>query len=74
MHRNVHKLEAMHNEILADSYTDIAERVLHVYCHVESDRERPELSQQLRDALQIYSTDETNIAGQNPSRIRANAL
>ncbi len=42
--------------------------------HVERDKERPALSQQLRDALQIHRTNKMNIAAHNPLRTRANAL
>jgi hypothetical protein len=47
--------------------------VVHVGRHVEGYRERPALSQQLRDALQIHRTAKTSIAAHNPLTARANA-
>jgi hypothetical protein len=60
MHRNGQKVEVMHSGFAADADASIAVRGRHVGRHVERDRERPVLSQQLRDALQIHRTDKTS--------------
>jgi hypothetical protein len=57
MHREGQKVEVMHSGFVADADANIALRGRHVSRHVERDRERPALSQQLRDALQIHRTD-----------------
>ncbi len=73
MHRDGQKVEVMHNGFVADADANIAVRGCHVGRHVERNRERPALSQQLRDALQIHRTDKTSIAAHNTLRARANA-
>jgi hypothetical protein len=73
MHRDGQKVEVMHSGFVADADANIAVRGRHVGRHVECDRERPALSQQLRDALQIHRTDITSIAAHNPLFSRANA-
>jgi hypothetical protein len=73
MHRGGQKVEVMHSGFLADADANISVRGRHVGRHVERDRERPALSKQLRDALQIHRTDKTSIAAQNSLRARANA-
>jgi hypothetical protein len=73
MHRDGQKVEVMHSGFVADADANIAVRGLHVGRHVERDRERPALSQQLRDALQIHRTGKTSIAAHNTLRSRANA-
>ncbi len=73
MHRDGQKVEVMHSGFVADADANIAVRGCHVGRHVERNRERPALSQQLRDALQIHRIDKTSIAAHNPFRARANA-
>ncbi len=73
MHRDGQKVEVMHSGFVADADANIAVRGRHVGRHVECDRERPALSQQFRDALQIHRTDKTSIAAHNPFKARANA-
>ncbi len=73
MHRDGHKVEVMHSGFVADADANIAVRGRHVGRHVERNRERPALSQQLRNALQIHRTDKTSILAHNPLRARANA-
>ncbi len=73
MHRDGQKVEVMHSGFVADANANIAVWGRHVGHHIERDRERPALSQQLRDALQIHRTDKTSIAAHNPLRARANA-
>jgi hypothetical protein len=73
MHRDGQKVEVMHSGFVADADAKISVRGRHVGRHVERDRERPALSQQLRDALQIHRTDKTSIVAHNPFRARANA-
>ncbi len=63
----------MHNGFVADADANITVQGRHVGRHVEHDKERPALSQQLRDALQIHRIDKTSIAAHNPLRARANA-
>jgi hypothetical protein len=63
----------MHSGFVADADANIAVRGRHLGRHVERDRERPALSQQLRNALQIHRTEKTSIAAHNPLRARANA-
>ncbi len=69
MHRDGQKVEVMHSGFVADADANIVVQGR----HVERDRERPTLSQQLCDALQIHRTDKTSIAAHNPLRARANA-
>jgi hypothetical protein len=64
----------MHSGFVADADANIAVQGRHVGRHVERDKERLAVSQQLRDALQIHRTDKTSIAAHNPLRARANAL
>jgi hypothetical protein len=73
MHRIGQKMEVVHSGFVADADAKIAVLGRHVVHHVERDRERPALSQQLRDALQIRRTDKTSIASYKPLRARANA-
>jgi hypothetical protein len=73
MQRDGQKVEVMHSVFVADADANIAVRGRHVGRHVEHERERLALSQQLRDALQIHRTDKTSIAAHNPLRSRANA-
>ncbi|CAK9257996.1 unnamed protein product [Sphagnum jensenii] len=73
MDRDGPKVEVMHSGFMADANANIAVRGRHVGRHVERDRERPALSQQLRDALQIHRTDKMSITAHNPLRARANA-
>jgi hypothetical protein len=73
MHRDGQKVKVMHSGFVADADANIAVRCRHVRHHVEGDRERPALSQQLRDALQIHRTAKTSIAAHNPLRARAYA-
>ncbi len=63
----------MHSGFVADADANIAVRGRHVGRHVERDRERLTLSQQLRDVLQIHRTDKKSIAAHNPLKARANA-
>ncbi|CAK9204248.1 unnamed protein product [Sphagnum troendelagicum] len=56
MHRDGKKVEVMHSGFVANADANIAVRGHHVGRHVERDRERLALSQQLRDALQIHRT------------------
>jgi hypothetical protein len=73
MQRDGKKVKFMQSGFVADADANIAVRGRHVGRHVERDRERPALSQQLRDALQIHRTDKTRITSHNPFRARANA-
>jgi hypothetical protein len=73
MHRDGQRMEVMHSGFVADADANIAVRGRHLGRHVERDRERPALSQQLRNALQIHRTEKTSIAAHNPLRARANA-
>ncbi len=73
MHRDGQKVEVMHSGFVADADANIVVRGCHVGRHVERDRERPALLQQLRNALQIHCTDKTSIAAHNPLKARANA-
>jgi hypothetical protein len=72
MHRDGQKVEVMHSGFVADADANIAVRGRHVGRHVERDRERPALSQQLRDAQHINRIDKSSIAAHNPLRARAN--
>ncbi|CAK9879057.1 unnamed protein product [Sphagnum jensenii] len=63
----------MHSGFVVDADATITVRGCHVGRHVEHDKERPALSQQLRNALQIHRTDKTSIVAHNPLRARANA-
>jgi hypothetical protein len=63
MRRDGHKVEVMHSGFVADADANNAVRDR----HVERDRERPALSQQLRDALQIHRTDKTSMRLTIPS-------
>jgi hypothetical protein len=71
MHRDGQKVEVMHSGFAADADANIIARGCHVGRHVDRDRERPALSQQLCDALKIHRTDKTSIAAHNPLRARA---
>jgi hypothetical protein len=73
IHRDGQKVKVMHRGFVADADANIAVRRRHVGLHVERDRERLALPQQLRDAQQIHRTDKTSIAAHNPFRARANA-
>ncbi len=73
MHKDGQKVEVMHSGFVADADANIAVRGRHVGRHVERDRERLALLQQLRDALQIHRTDKTSITAHNPFKARANA-
>jgi hypothetical protein len=50
MNRDGQKVEVMHSGFVADADANIAVRGRPVGRHVERDRERPAMSQQLRDA------------------------
>jgi hypothetical protein len=64
MDRDGQKVEVMVSGFVADADANIAVQGRR---HVERNRERPALSQQLRDALQIHRTDKTSIVAPIPS-------
>jgi hypothetical protein len=72
MDRDGQNVEVMRSGFVADADANIAVQGRHVGRHVERDRERSALSQQLRDALQMYRTGKTNKAAHNTLRARAN--
>jgi hypothetical protein len=67
MDRDGKKVEVMVSGFVVDADANIAVQGRQVGRRVERDRERPALSQQLRDALQIHRTDKTRVAAPIPS-------